>query len=160
MARMTGFPIPSNERQRLKELRRLRFDEWGASIALSELCAIAARLLGTSISLVSLVGENEKTYAGQFGLNIDRTAREVSFCAHAIMTSEPFLIENADEDPRFYENPLVTCKQGIKSYVGIPLETSPGIRIGALCAGRQDAAALLRPRLPKIGASSRHSARL
>jgi phosphoserine phosphatase RsbU/P len=28
----------------------------------------------------------------------------------------------------------VTCKQGIKSYVGIPLETSPGIRIGALCA--------------------------
>ena len=131
---MIGFPIQSNERQRLKELRRLRFDEWGASSALSELCAIAARLLGTSISLVSLVGENEQTYAGQFGLNIDRTAREVSFCAHAIMTSKPFVIENADNDPRFSLNPLVTCEQGIKSYVGIPLETSPGIRIGALCA--------------------------
>jgi len=134
MARMIGFPIPSNERQRLKELRRLRFDEWGASSALNELCAIAARLLGTSISLVSLVGENEQTYAGQFGLNVDRTAREVSFCAHAIMSSKPFVIENADNDPRFSPNPLFTCEQGIKSYVGIPLETSPGIRIGTLCA--------------------------
>ena len=131
---MIGFPIPSNERQRLKELRRLRFDECGAGSALSELCAIAARLLGTSISLVSLVGENEQTYAGQFGLNIDRTAREVSFCAQAIMTSKPFVIENADNDPRFSLNPLVACEQGIKSYLGIPLETSPGIRIGALCA--------------------------
>ena len=131
---MIGFPIPSNERQRLKELRRLRFDECGAGSPLSELCAITARLLGTSISLVSLVGENEQTYAGQFGLNIDRTAREVSFCAQAIMTSKPFVIENADNDPRFSLNPLVACEQGIKSYVGIPLETSPGIRIGALCA--------------------------
>ena len=131
---MTGFPIPFNEGQRLKELRRLRFDEWGASSALSELCAITARLLGTNISLVSLVGENEQTYAGQFGLNVDRTAREVSFCAHAIMTSKPFVIENADSDPRFSPNPLVTCEDGIKSYIGIPLETSPGIRIGTLCA--------------------------
>ena len=131
---MTGFPIPSNEGQRLKELRRLRFDEWGASAALGELCAITASLLGTSISLVSLVGENEQTYAGQFGLNTDRTAREVSFSAHAIMTSKPFVIENADNDPRFSPNPLVTCERGIKSYIGIPLETSPGIRIGTLCA--------------------------
>ena len=107
---MIGFPIPSNERQRLKELRRLRFDECGAGSALSELCAIAARLLGTSISLVSLVGENEQTYAGQFGLNIDRTAREVSFCAQAIMTSKPFVIENADNDPRFSLNPLVDVR--------------------------------------------------
>ena len=86
-----------------------------------------SELLGTSISLVSLVGENEQTYAGQFGLNIDRTAKEVSFCAQAIMTSKPFVIENADNDPRFSLNPLVACEQGIKSYVGIPLETSPGI---------------------------------
>jgi len=131
---MTSFPIPSNERERLKELRRLRFDEWGASAALSELCAIAAKLLGTSISHVSLVDENEQIFGGQVGLDVDRTAREVAFCAHTIMTSKPFVVENADSDPRFSLNPLVTDKPGIKSYLGIPLETSPGIRIGALCA--------------------------
>ncbi len=131
---MTSFPIPSNERERLRELRRLRFDDWGTSAALSELCAIAAKLLGTSISHVSLVDDNEQFFAGQVGLDADRTAREVAFCAHTIMTSKPFVVENADNDPRFSLNPLVTDKPGIKSYLGIPLETSPGIRIGALCA--------------------------
>jgi len=131
---MTSFPIPSNERERLRELRRLRFNDWGASAALSELCAIAAKLLGTSISHVSLVDDNEQIFAGQVGLDADRTAREVAFCAHTIMTSKPFVVENADSDPRFSLNPLVTDKPGIKSYLGIPLETSPGVRIGALCA--------------------------
>jgi Stage II sporulation protein E (SpoIIE) len=32
--------------------------------------------------------------------------------------------------------PLVTCEQGIKSYIGIPLETSPGIRIEVLPTGQ------------------------
>ena len=131
---MTGFPIPSNEHERLRELRKLRFEEWGASTALSQLCAVAAKLLGTSISAVSLVGEDEQMYAGQFGLDVDRTAREVAFCAHTIMTSMPLVVENADNDQRFCLNPIVTAEPGLKSYLGIPLETAPGIRIGALCA--------------------------
>ncbi len=131
---MTGFPIPSNEHERLKELRKLRFEEWGASTALSQLCTVAAKLLGTSISAVSLVGEDEQLYAGQFGLDVDRTAREVAFCAHTIMTSMPLVVENADNDQRFCLNPIVTAEPGLKSYLGIPLETAPGMRIGALCA--------------------------
>ena len=131
---MTDFPIPSNEHERLKELRRLRFDEWGSSAALGEVCGIAAKLLGTPISHVSLVDEEEQIFAGQVGLDVERTAREVAFCAHTIMTSKPFIVENADNDPRFCLNPLVTTQPGIKSYLGIPLETSPGVRIGAMCA--------------------------
>ncbi len=131
---MTGFPIPLNENERIKELEKLRFNEWRVSVALSELCAIAAKLLGMPIAQVSLVAETEQVYAGQVGLDVDRTARELAFCAHTIMTSKPFLVENADDDPRFSLNPLVTDSPGVKSYLGIPLETSPGLRIGALCA--------------------------
>ncbi len=131
---MTGFPIPSNETDRLKELQKLRFAEWGVSAALSELCAIASRMLGTPITHVSLVDEKDQLFAAQIGLDVDRTAREVAFCAHTIMTSEPLLVENAEADPRFCQNPLVTDKPGMKSYLGIPLETTPGLRIGALCA--------------------------
>ncbi len=131
---MAGFPVPPNENDRLRELQKLRFNEWGVSAALCELCAIAANLLRTPITHVSLVAENEQIFAGKVGLDADRTAREVAFCAHTIMTSKPFLVENADADPRFCLNPLVTGEPGIKSYLGIPLETSPGVRIGALCA--------------------------
>ncbi len=131
---MRSFPLPLNEIERLRELQKLRFHDWGVSQALSELCAIASKLLETPVAHVSLVDENEQFFAGQVGLDVDRTAREVAFCAHTIMTSEPFVVENADDDPRFRLNPLVTNSPGIKSYLGIPLETAPGLRIGALCA--------------------------
>ena len=131
---MTGFPAPSNENERLRELENLRFNEWGVSAALSELCAIASNLLGIPTAHVSLVGETNLVFAEQSGFDAVRTAREVAFCAHTIMTSKPFVVENADNDPRFSLNPIVTGKPGIKSYVGVPLETSPGLRIGALCA--------------------------
>jgi serine phosphatase RsbU (regulator of sigma subunit) len=131
---MRGFPIPSNENERLRELEELRINECGVSAALSELCAIASNLLGMPTAHVSLVGATDQVFVEQSGLDAVRTAREVAFCAHTIMTSKPFVVENAENDPRFSINPIVTGEPGIKSYVGVPLETSPGLRIGALCA--------------------------
>jgi hypothetical protein len=131
---MLCFPIPPNEDERLAELRRLRFSEWGVSVALNELCAVASKSLGTPIAHLSLVGEKEQIFAAKIGLDAGRTSRQVAFCAHTIMKSGPLIIGNAEQDPRFSDNPLVKGEPGIKSYLGIPLETSPGLRIGALCA--------------------------
>lgn len=130
---MNDFPIPANEDERMKELRKLRFDEWGTSAALNELCAIMGNLFSAPIVHVSLVDETEQLFAGKVGLDVDRTPRDVAFCAHTIMDSSPFIVENAEDDPRFFQNPLVTGRPGIRSYVGIPLERRPGVRIGALC---------------------------
>jgi serine phosphatase RsbU (regulator of sigma subunit) len=131
---MSAFPIPPNEIARVRELQKLRFGEWDGSDILDELCRVASRLLGTPMSHISLVTEDEQILAGKAGLTTDRTPRQVAFCAHTIMTSKPFIVENADDDPRFCDNPLVTRGPGVKSYLGIPLETSPGAVIGALCA--------------------------
>ena len=131
---MAGFPIPATEKKRLKELRRLRFDEWGTSAELDDLCAMAASFLDTPIAHLSLVDRYEQVFAGKTGLKADRTARAVAFCAHTIMAAEPFIVEDAASDPRFCNNPLVTEYPKIGAYLGIPLETAPGLRIGALCA--------------------------
>ena len=131
---MRSFPIPVEEAGRLRELQSLRFSEWDASAALNVLCDIAARLLETPIAHLSLVDRDEQIFAGKAGLEADRTARGIAFCAHTIMTPEPFIIENAEKDPRFCNNPLVTADPNIRAYLGIPLETAPGLRIGALCA--------------------------
>ena len=136
---MAAFPIPANERARLRELQSLRFEEWGAREALDDLCAVAARLLDTPIAHLSLVDCTEQHFAGKTGLVADRTARRIAFCAHTIMTPAPFVVEDAANDPRFYENPLVTECPNIRAYLGIPLETTPGLRIGALCAVDQKA---------------------
>ena len=131
---MLSFPIPANERARLRELQRLRFYEWDASAALNDLCDIAARLLKTPIAHLSLVDRDEQIFAGKTGLEADKTARAIAFCAHTIMTPGPFIVEDAENDPRFCKNPLVTEHPNIRAYLGIPLETEPGLRIGALCA--------------------------
>ena len=136
---MPGFPIPANEKARLRELQSLRFEEWGASAALDDLCAIAARLLDTPIAHLSLVDRNEQLFAGKTGLEGDRTSRAIAFCANTIMTPEPFIVEDSEKDPRFCQNPLVTERPHIRAYLGIPLETAPGLRIGALCAVDQKA---------------------
>lgn len=131
---MSGFPIPLNEGERVREFQKLRFGEWDSGDILDELCRIAAKLLGTPISNISLITEDEQIFAGKSGHAGNRTPREHAFCAHTIMTSKPFIVENADADRRFCDNPLVTGHPGVKSYLGIPLESSPGLVIGALCA--------------------------
>jgi hypothetical protein len=131
---MLGFPIPANEKDRLRELRRLRFEEAGANAALNDLCEVTASLLDTPIAHLSLVDRNEQIFAGKTGLDADRTPRAIAFCAHTIMTSGAFVIEDAANDPRFCDNPLVTQAPNIGAYLGIPLETAPGLRVGALCA--------------------------
>ncbi len=131
---MQCFPVPANEKERLTEVRRLRRHEWGASVALQDLCAMAARLLDTPMAHLSLVDRNEQLFAGRFGLDAERVAREISFCAHAIMSSKPFIVENAANDPRFRQNPFVTEAPNIRAYLGIPLELTPGLPVGALCA--------------------------
>ena len=153
---MPGFPIPANERARLRELQSLRFEEWGASAALDDLCAVAARLLDTPIAHLSLVDRNEQLFAGKTGLEADRTARAIAFCAHTIMTPEPFIVEDAENDPRFCQNPLVTESPNIRAYLGIPLETAPGLRIGALCAVDQKARAVHGQRRPNPDQACRH----
>ena len=131
---MVSFPIPENEDERLKEFQRLRFREWGGSDALDNLCSVSARLLSTPISHVSLLDEDKQLFAGKVGLDVESTPRAIAFCAHTIMTSAPFIVEDAENDPRFRQNPLVTEAPKIRAYLGIPLETVPGLRIGALCA--------------------------
>ena len=97
-------------------------------------CAVTARLLDTPIAGLSLVDRNEQLFAGKTGLGADRISRAIAFCPHTIMTPAPFIVEDAANDPLFCQNPLVTEYPNVRAYLGIPLETTPGLRVGALCA--------------------------
>ena len=50
-----------------------------------------------------------------------------------ILGGDLFVVEDARNDPRFFDNPLVTGKTGVVFYAGMPLQTSNGHRVGMIC---------------------------
>lgn len=49
------------------------------------------------------------------------------------MQNGPWLVNNASLDPRTISNPLVSGEFGLHFYLGIPLETHDGFKLGTLC---------------------------
>jgi len=79
------------------------------------------------------VEKDQQWFRSVQGLEIDHTARDISFCGHAIFRKQPLFVPDTLADPSFRDNPLVVGPPGIRSYLGWPLELAPGIFIGSLC---------------------------
>jgi GAF domain-containing protein len=92
----------------------------------------AALVCRTPIALISLVDESRQWFKSRVGVDATETSREISFCAHAMDLPEPLIVPNAEQDPRFSHNPLVTGDPNIRFYCGMPLR-SEGHGLGTLC---------------------------
>ncbi|MGN7160498.1 sensor domain-containing phosphodiesterase [Sphingomonas sp. SAFR-052] len=96
-----------------------------------QITELAARLFNAPICTVSLIGQDEQWLKSYHGLAICSTPRDVSFCAHTLGAAEPLVVLNAPEDPRFYNNALVTGAPDIRFYAGAPLIDDEGVHLGA-----------------------------
>ena len=94
---------------------------------------IASKLLGMPIALISLISSDSQWFKSAQGLGVPETSREISFCGHAINHDETFVVDDAAEDQRFFDNPLVTGDPNIRFYAGHPLHSVDGNRVGTLC---------------------------
>ncbi len=101
--------------------------------ALDALVALARRLLDVPIALVSLVAEDRQLFAARTGLDVCGTARDISFCGHALGRDDPLVVPDARADPRFADNPLVTGAPFVRFYAGVPLRSPGGQDIGTFC---------------------------
>jgi len=125
---------PSDEAERLADLRELGVLDYGSDPDLESLADLAALIADTRIALLTIVEEDEQVFKAAIGLDADRTPRDLSFCGHAILEGPaPMIIPDAREDARFADNPLVTGDPNVIFYAGIPLLTSRGHSIGTLC---------------------------
>ena len=128
------IPMPENEAERLASLEGLQIDFAEPAAEIEALCRLAAEIAKAPITLLSLITRDEQRFAVNIGLDgVDRTPRDVAFCAHAIMSDEQMVVPDATKDPRFADNPLVTGAPDIRAYAGTVLQPDPGQRIGTLC---------------------------
>ncbi len=106
-----------------------------ADPTLDDLARLAAAVTRSPVAFVSLIDERRQWFIARYGMDATETARDVSFCSHAILRPEEvFTVEDASIDPRFSDNPLVVGDPHIRFYAGVPLMTGDdGLAIGTLC---------------------------
>ncbi len=124
---------PDNEQARIDTLRSLCLLDTPSEERFDRITRMAKRLFDVPIALVSLVDENRQWFKSCIGLEVSETPRDISFCGHAILGSDLFIIPNVLEDERFADNPLVVNEPHIRFYAGCPLKGPDGQKMGTLC---------------------------
>jgi len=131
-------PVPANEMERLLALSDLDLDYSDHQVTFQDLAKLAAKVTGTRISLVNLLDSLTQWSISNYGLDIDQMLREDSVCQYTIMETDHFEVDDLTEDERFKDKFYVTGEPNVKYYYGVPLKTSEGIHIGALCVLDQE----------------------
>jgi diguanylate cyclase (GGDEF)-like protein/PAS domain S-box-containing protein len=125
--------IPANEAARLAALRAYDVLDSEREAAFDRITALASSVFDVPIALISLVDDARQWFKSAHGLVATETARDVSFCAHALHDGAPMIVADALRDARFADNPHVTGDPHVRFYAGAPLTTPSGARIGTLC---------------------------
>ena len=130
---MKSPEYPPEEPQRLSALEATKLLDTPPEERFDRVTRLAAEAFDVPIALVSLVDRERQWFKSCYGLGVRETGRDISFCGHAILKSEAFVVSDALADERFSDNPLVTGEPHIRFYAGAPLEDRSGFRIGTLC---------------------------
>lgn len=133
MLRWRKAALPQNEEARLAAVHRLGLLDTAAEERFDRHARIAAAALDAPIALVTLVDRNRQWFKSHLGFDFSETPRDIGFCSHTILEDAPLVVSDATRDERFAENPAVIADPRVRFYAGIPLRTSDGSRVGALC---------------------------
>jgi two-component system, sensor histidine kinase len=126
-------PLPPNETDRIHALEGLGILDTEAEEAFERITDLVSTMFGAPIVLISLIDRERQWFKSRCGLAASETHRDLAFCAHAILSEEVFYVEDAQQDARFHDSPLVVGEPNIRTYAGAPLILSEDIRLGTLC---------------------------
>jgi PAS domain S-box-containing protein len=101
------------------------------------LADLAAALADAPIGLVSFVTEDRQWHKAAVGTDLREIPRPHSFCARAIDTPGPTVIEDLARHEAFADSPYVNGEAdevpALRFYAGAPIVTADGHRLGTVC---------------------------
>ncbi len=125
--------INQNETERLAALKNYKILDTLSKESFDRFTELASIICEVPISLVSLLDENRQWFKSKVRIDASETPRDIAFCNHTILDEKILEIEDATQDDRFKNNPLVISSPNIKFYAGYPLIDPNGFALGTLC---------------------------
>ncbi|KDB53797.1 hypothetical protein X805_05870 [Sphaerotilus natans subsp. natans DSM 6575] len=156
---MIPAPIPPDEEQRLQALARCAILDTAAEPLYDELAVLAARLCDAPVAAITLVDRHRQWFKSRVNVPVSETPRAISACAHTLLGDGPLVCEDALQDARFHDNPLVAANRN-RFYAGVPLRLASGERLGALCVLDHRPRRLEPAQLEMLELLGRHVSRL
>ena len=129
-----AIPRPVNEKRRLAALRRFGILDTPPDADFDFLTEMASALCGTPFSFITLVDEDRVWVKAATGREPGtQRARDDDFCSWTILETDALQVHDLLLDSRTAALPPAHDAAGYRSYSGVNLETSDGLRIGTLC---------------------------
>lgn len=125
--------LPPDETARLATLQGFQILDTPPEAAFDRIVQLACRVLRVPTAAVSFVDRDRHWFKASIGFTSCEAPRNISFCAHAILGDDVFVVPDATTDPRFINNPFVTDGIRIRFYAGAPLRAPDGQVLGAVC---------------------------
>lgn len=127
--------MPGNEMNRLMALWEFDLDYLDLGPSFADLTKLAAKVAGTSVSLINLIDSFTQWSVSSFGIDIRQFPREDSICQYTILEDnlDGFEVADLSSDDRFKSKPYVKGDPNLKYYYGIPLKFENDLSLGTLC---------------------------
>ncbi|KKT24956.1 MAG: Histidine kinase,histidine kinase,PAS domain-containing protein,GAF domain-containing protein [Candidatus Nomurabacteria bacterium GW2011_GWF2_43_8] len=130
---MEKAPIPKNEKERLLSLYKLGLLDTKPEERFDRITRTATKIFNVPISTLTLIDAKREWFKSCVGLPVREGDRAISFCGHALLANDVFVIPDTKKDKRFLDNPMVIGKPFIRFYAGVPIVNADGERVGVFC---------------------------
>ena len=129
-----AFPQPqNNEKERLDALKEYKLLDTPTAPDFNNITNLAASVCNMPIAFVSLIYKANNHLLSCYGISLDKTPRNISFCTRAIQSPERiYMVNDTHKNELFKDNPIVD-KYKVQFYAGVPLINPEGYALGTLC---------------------------
>jgi GAF domain-containing protein len=104
-----------------------------AESVFDEIALLAAQVTESPIALIGFIDGKREWFKAKLGVELSEISRDIAFCSQTILRNELLEVPDLTKDPRFKNSDFVTQDPKFRFYAGLPLITSYGYAVGAIC---------------------------
>lgn len=123
----------TDEAARLEALYRLQILDTEEEEVFDRIPRMIRQALDVPMAAIALIDEDRRWFKSVSGGQRGQISRQDSFCNVTIQNPSPTIVSDTLKDSVFRDNILVRDTPHIRAYLGVPLVTSDGYRVGSVC---------------------------